>query len=186
MPVAEAQAAAEDRMRKSVEALRHDLSSIRTGRASPAILERVVVDYLGTPTPVRALATIAVPEPRLITIQPWDKQGLVAIERAIQKSDLGLMPNNDGTVIRLVIPQLTDDRRRELVNVVQRRVEEGRVSVRNCRRDALDSLRKEEKEKTISEDELRRGQDSLQKLTDRYIGHVEEVGHDKEREIMEP
>lgn len=186
MSVADAQATAEDRMRKSVEALRHDLSTIRTGRASPALLERVTVDYFGTPTPVQALATIGVPEPRMITIQPWDRQSLAAIERAIQKSDLGLTPNNDGAVIRLVIPQLTDDRRKELVKLAQRRVEEGRVAVRNGRRDSLESLRKEEKEKAISEDELHRGQDALQKLTDRYVAQVEQVGHEKEREIMEP
>ena len=186
MAIDEAQATAEGKMRKSVEALKHDLASIRTGRASPALLERVVVDYFGTATPVHALATISVPEPRLIQIQPWDRQTMTAIERAIQKSDLGLTPNNDGTVIRLVLPQLTDERRRDLVKHVQRRVEEARVAVRNGRREAVDELRKEEREKTISEDDLHRGQDLLQKLTDRYVVQVDEVGHDKEREIMEP
>lgn len=186
MSAAETQAAAEDHMRKSVEALRHDLANIRTGRASPALLERVMVDYYGSPTPIQALATISVPEPRLITIQPWDKQSMAPIERAIQKSDLGLTPNNDGQVIRLAIPQLTDDRRRDLVKSVQKRVEEARVSVRNIRRDAVDTLRKQEKDKEISADELHRGQEALQKLTDRYVGQVDEVGHEKEREIMEP
>lgn len=185
MAVDGAQAAAEERMRKSAEALRHDLAGIRTGRASPALLERVMVDYFGTPTPINALATIAVPEPRLLTIQPWDRQSLAAIERAIQKSDLGLTPNSDGTLIRLAIPQLTDERRKALVRLVQRRVEEARVAVRNCRRDALEGLRKEEREKAISADELRRGQDQLQKLTDRLIGQVDDIGREKEREIME-
>lgn len=185
MSVEGAQSAAEERMRKSAEALRHDLATIRTGRASPALLERVMVDYFGTPTPVSALATIAVPEPRLLTIQPWDRQSMAAIERAIQKSDLGLTPNNDGQVIRLVIPTLTDERRRELVRLVHHRVEEARVSVRNCRRDALEELRKEEREKAISADELKRRQDQLQKLTDRFIAQVEEIGKEKEREIME-
>lgn len=186
MAVEEVRSTAEDRMKKSVEALRHDLGGIRTGRASPAILERVQVDYFGTATPVHALATIAVPEPRLITIQPWDRQTLAAIERAIQRSDLGLTPSNDGTVIRLSIPQLTDERRKDLARLVQRRVEEARVAVRNSRRDALEALRKDEREKQISEDDLRRGQDVLQKLTDRYVAQADEVGRDKEREIMEP
>lgn len=181
----EAQASGEERMGKAIEALRHDLAAIRTGRASPALLERVLVDYYGSPTPVNALATISVPEPRLLMIQPWERQALPAIERAIQKSDLGLTPSNDGTVIRLVIPQPTDERRKELVRLVQRRVEEARVAVRNCRRDALETLRKEEREKKISEDELHRAQDQLQKLTDRYIAQAEEVGKGKEREIWE-
>jgi ribosome recycling factor len=142
MSVDDAQKAAQDKMQKSIEALKHELSTIRTGRATPSILDRVQVDYFGTPTPVNALATISAPEPRLITIQPWDRQALAAIEKAIQKSDLGLNPNNDGTVIRLVIPQLNDDRRKELVKVVQKRAEEARVAVRNLRRDAVDGLRK--------------------------------------------
>jgi len=173
-------------MQKSIEAFKHELSSIRTGRASPSILERVHVDYFGTPTPVNALATISAPEPRLITIQPWDRQALVAIEKAIQKSDLGLNPSNDGTVIRLVIPQLNDERRKELVKQVQKRTEEARVAVRNCRRDGVETLRKEEKEKTISEDDLKRGQDRLQKLTDQFIAQVDEIAKNKEREILEP
>ncbi len=186
MSVNDVQAATDDRMKKSVDALRHDLGSIRTGRASPTVLDRVLVDYFGTPTPVQSLATIGVPEPRMITIQPWDKQNLAAIERAIQKSDIGMTPNSDGTMIRLMLPQLTDDRRKELVKMVQRRVEEGRVAIRNCRRDGLDLLRKEEKDKAISEDDLHHGQDVLQKLTDRFIAQVDEVGRDKEREILEP
>ena len=186
MSIEEALTNAEDRMNKSVDSLRHELATIRTGRASPAILERLVVDYFGAPTPVQQLASISVPEPRLISIQPWDRQSIAAIERAIQKSDLGLTPNSDGTVIRLVIPQLTDDRRRDLVKHVQRRTEDGRVAVRNGRREAIDAMRKEEREKLISEDDLHRGQESLQKLTDRFVAQVDEVGREKEREIMEP
>jgi len=173
-------------MQKSIDAFKHELSSIRTGRASPTILDRIHDDYFGTQTPVNALATISAPEPRLITIQPWDRQALAAIEKAIQKSDLGLNPSNDGTVIRLVIPQLNDDRRKELVKQVQKRTEDARVAVRNCRRDAVETLRKEEKEKTISEDDLKRGQDRLQKLTDQFIAQVDEIAKTKEREILEP
>jgi ribosome recycling factor len=176
---------AQDRMRKTIEVLRHELATIRIGRATPALLDRVVVDYFGTPTPVNALATISAPEPRLITIQPWDRQTIGVIEKAIQKSDLGLNPTNDGTMIRLAIPQLNDERRRDLVKLVQRRLEETRVAIRNTRRDAIESLRKEEKEKLISEDEFKRGQDRLQKTTDQFIAQVEEVGKEKEREILE-
>ncbi|MSQ23420.1 MAG: ribosome recycling factor [Chloroflexi bacterium] len=186
MSIEEALSNAEDRMHKCVDSLKHDLSSIRTGRASPAILERLMVDYFGAPTPVQSLATISVPEPRLISIQPWDRQSIPAIERAIQKSDLGLTPNSDGTVIRLVIPQLTDDRRRDLVKHVQRRTEEARVAVRNCRRDGVEAMRKDEREKIVSEDDLRRGQESLQKLTDRVVAQVDDAARDKERELMEP
>jgi ribosome recycling factor len=173
-------------MKKSIEVLRHELASIRTGRASPSLLDRVMVDYFGAPTPVNSLATVSAPEPRLITIQPWDRQTIGPIEKAILKSDLGLNPTNDGTLIRLSIPQLNDERRRDLVRLMQRRLEETRVAIRNCRRDALEELRREEKEKEISEDELKRGQDRLQKLTDQFVGQVEEIGRAKEREIMEP
>jgi len=186
MSVDDAQRSAQEKMQKSIEAFKHELASIRTGRASPTILDRVMVDYFGSPTPVNALATISAPEPRLITIQPWDRQSLGAIEKAIQKSDLGLNPNNDGTVIRLSIPQLNDERRRELVKLVQKRAEEARVAVRNLRRDAVDHLRREEKEKTMSEDELKRGQERLQKLTDQFVAQVDEIGKVKEREILEP
>lgn len=172
-------------MRKSVEVLRHELATVRTGRASPAIVDRITVDYFGAATPINGLATISAPEPRLLTIQPWDRQSIGAIEKAIQRSDLGLNPTNDGTIIRLVIPQLNDERRRELVRLVQRRVEESRVAIRNCRRDALEDLRKEEREKALSEDELKRGQERLQKLTDQSIAQADEVGKSKEREIME-
>ncbi len=143
------------------------------------------MDYYGTQTPINALATISAPEPRLITIQPWDRQTIGPIEKAIQKSDLGLNPTNDGQLIRLAIPQLNDERRKDLVKLVQKRLEEARVAIRNTRRDAIDSLRKEEKEKLISEDEVKRGQERLQKITDQFIAQVDEVGKEKEREILE-
>jgi len=176
---------AQQKMHKSIEVLKHELATIRTGRATPALLDRVVVDYYGTATPVNALATIAAPEARLITIQPWDRQSLGAIEKAIQKSDLGLNPTNDGTIIRLAIPQLNEERRKDLVKQVLKRLEETRVAIRNERREGLESLRREEKEKTLSEDESKRGQERLQKLTDQMVAQVDEVGKAKEREILE-
>ena len=136
MPVEDIHKIAESKMKKSIEVLKHEMATIRTGRASPALLDRVSVDYFGSPTPVNALATVSAPEPRMLTIQPWDRQSLSAIEKAIQKSDLGLNPTNDGTMIRLVIPQLNDERRKELVRLVHHRLEESRVAIRNCRRDA--------------------------------------------------
>lgn len=175
----------EQRMHKVVEALRRDLATIRTGRASPSLLDRLTVDYFGTPTPLNQLASIAVPEPRMLTIQPWDKSTMPLIEKAIQKSDLGLTPTNDGRQIRLVIPQLTEERRRDLVKVVRRKVEEAKVAVRNVRRDAHEDAKKLEKEKKLSEDELKRAQDRLQKLTDRFIQETERVGAAKEAEVME-
>jgi ribosome recycling factor len=185
MAVDEVHGHAQERMGKTIEVLKHELATIRTGRATPALLDRVVVDYYGTPTPVNALATISAPEPRMITIQPWDRQTIGVIEKAIQKSDLGLNPSNDGTLIRLVVPQLNDERRRDLVKLVQKRLEEARVAIRNTRRDAIESLRKEEKDKTISEDDVRRGQERLQKTTDQYVAQVDELGKEKEREILE-
>ncbi len=185
MSVDEVHQHAQERMRKSIEVLRHELATIRTGRASPALLDRVVVDYYGSPTPINALATISAPEPRLITIQPWDRHTIGPIEKAIQKSDLGLNPTNDGQLIRLAIPQLNEERRRDLVKLVQKRLEETRVAIRNTRRDAIETLRKEEKEKLISEDEVKRGQERLQKTTDQFIAQVDEVGKEKEREILE-
>ena len=176
---------AERKMKRAVEALQHDLGGVRTGRASPALLERVQVDYYGAPTPLNAVATINVPEPRLLVIQPWDKKMLPVIEKAIQKSDLGVTPNSDGNVVRLAIPPLTEERRRDLVKVVHKRVEEARVAIRNCRRDAIDDLRKAERDKQVSEDQVKRAQDRLQKLTDGFIGQVDEVGRRKESEVME-
>src|SRR5215210_7746440 len=145
---------AERKMKRAVEALQHDLSAVRTGRASPALLEKIHVDYYGTPTPLNGVAQITVPEPRLLVIQPWDKKMLPAIEKAIQKSDLGLTPNSDGSVVRLSLPALNEERRRDLVKLVHKRVEEARVAVRNCRRDAVDDLRKAEKDKQVSEDQV--------------------------------
>lgn len=176
---------AEDRMRKAIEALEHDLRAIRTGRAAPALLDRITADYYGVPTPVNQLATISAPEARMLLIKPWDQTALRAIERAILESDLGLNPSNDGKVIRLILPQLTEERRRDLVKQVNRRLEEARVAVRNVRRDALSDLQEFQKEGEISEDELYRARDQMQELTDRYIAEIEEIGKAKEDEIME-
>jgi ribosome recycling factor len=173
------------RMQKSVDVLHDDLMSIRTGRASPALVEKLAVEYYGTLTPLNQMATIAVPEPRLLVIRPWDPSALPSIERAILKSDLGLTPMNDGKLIRLNIPRLTEERRRELVKVVAKRVEEARVSVRNLRRDALQDLKDFEKEKMISEDDMFRGKDEVQELTDKFIAKIDEIGKRKEEEIME-
>jgi ribosome recycling factor len=175
----------EHRMKRAIEFLERDFGHIRTGRASPGLLESVQVDYYGTPTPVNSLATITVPEPRLLVIQPWDRSTITAIERAIQKSDLGLNPSSDGTVIRLAIPQLNEDRRRDLVKQVHRRAEEARVAVRNIRRETHDDLKKQEREHAISEDELRRSTDRLQKLTDGFIAQIEDVARRKEQEVLE-
>lgn len=175
----------EGRMKKTVQALEADLRAVRTGRASPALLERVMVEYYGTPTPLNQLAVISAPEPQLLTIRPYDPSSLGEIERAILKSDLGLTPSNDGKIIRLVIPSLTEERRTELVRLVNRRVEEAKVSLRNIRREALDDLREFEKEKLISEDDFYRGRDELQELIDRYSEEVDKIGERKSREVME-
>jgi ribosome recycling factor len=183
--VSEALADAESRMKGAVRALEEDLGAIRTGRASPAIVERLPIDYYGTPTPLMQLASISAPEPRLLTIKPFDPGSLKNIERAIQASDLGLTPGNDGKIIRLVIPTLTEERRHDLVKVVRSRAEEARVAVRNVRRDIQHELREFEKEKVISEDELHRGESELQKLTDRIVEQVDEIGRRKETEVLE-
>jgi len=175
---------AKDRMTKAVEALRRELATIRTGRAHPGLVEHLRVDYYGVPTPLNQLATISVPDPRLLTIQPWDRQAMGAIEKAILKSDLSLTPTNDGAIIRLSIPQLTEERRRELAKVVHKKVEEGRVEIRNIRRDGHDELRRLQREKLISEDDQFRGQEKLQKLTDEYVQQVERVGEEKEAELL--
>ena len=175
---------AKNRMGKAVEALRKELTTIRTGRAHPGLIEHLRVDYYGAPTPLNQLATISVPEPRLLVIQPWDRQSLGAIEKAIHKADLGLNPINDGNIIRLAIPQLTEERRKELVKVVRKKVEEGRVAVRNVRRDCHDELRRLQREKEISEDAQYRGQDELQKVTDGFIQEIERVGEEKEAELL--
>lgn len=174
----------EHRMSKAVEALQRELQAIRTGRASPALVERLPVDYYGSTTPLQNIAAIHATDARTITIQPWDRKALGDIEKAIQKSDLGINPVNDGQVIRLNIPPLTEERRKDLVKVVHKKVDEAKVAVRNCRRDGHDRLREQEKNKEISADELKRGTDRLQKLTDRYIEEMDRVGHAKENEIL--
>jgi len=176
---------AEHRMQSAVAALDRELDTVRTGRARPALVETLKVDYYGAPTPLNQLATINAPEPRMITIQPWDKSQLGTIEKAIQKSDLGLNPTNDGNIIRLLIPALTEERRKELVKVVHKKTEDGRVAVRNVRRDCLEALRKLQHDKQISDDEERRAQDRLQKLTDKYVAEIDKHGHAKEQELLE-
>lgn len=176
---------AEHRMRSAIQVLHDDLAAIRTGRASPALVEKLPVEYYGTPTPLQQLASIGVPEPRTLMIKPFDATTLKAIEKAIQSSDLGLNPNNDGKVIHLNLPPLTEERRRDLVKRVNHRLEESRIAVRNIRRDSHNDMRDFEKEKLISEDDLERGEEDLQKLTDKYIEEITQHGKNKEAEIME-
>lgn len=174
-----------ERMQGALDSLEDDLSGIRTGRASPALVERLPVEYYGANTPLIQLASISVPEPRQLLVRPFDPATLKNIERAIMASDLGLTPNNDGKMIRLTLPQLTEERRRELVRVVHNRMEETRVRIRNVRRDLIKDLREFEKEGLISEDEQERGEKELQELTDKMTGKVDEIGERKEKEIME-
>ncbi len=176
---------AERRMQKAIEALKQDLAAIRTGRASLALIERITVDYYGAPTPINQVASVSVPEARLLVIQPWDKKMLTDIEKAIQKSDLGINPNNDGQVIRLNVPPMNEERRRDLVKSLHKKLDEHKVAVRNVRRDIQDKLRDREKKKEVSEDELKRSTEKLQKLTDRYIDEMDKVGKTKEQEILE-
>ena len=175
----------EEKMRKSVELLRRELANIRTGRATPALVEHIKVEYAGVPTPLNQLAGISVPGVRLLVIQPWERSSIPSIEKAILKSDLGLTPVNDGNVIRLNIPQLTEERRQELAKVVRKRVEEKKIVIRNLRREAMDELKRLEKNKDISQDEHKRTQVQLQKLTDSAIIDAEQIGQDKEAELME-
>ena len=175
----------ETRMKGAIQALEEDLGGIRTGRAHPALVEKLHVEYYGTPTPLIQLASISVPEPRALLIRPFDITTLKAIERSIQSSDLGLTPNNDGKAIRLNLPPLTEERRRDLVKVVHNRLEEARVATRNVRRDSIKDLREFEQEKMISEDEQKRGEEELQKITDRYIEQINAIGEHKEKEILE-
>ncbi len=175
----------DERMSKTLEVLQSDLMTIRTGRASPALVERLQVEYYGTMTPLNQLASISVPEARLLAIRPWDASALLAIEKAILKSDLGLTPQNDGKLIRLTIPRLTEERRRELVKVVQRRVEESKIALRNLRRDAIEDLREFEKEKLITEDEFHKGREQIQELTDKFVVEMDKLGKRKEDEILE-
>ncbi len=176
---------AESRMQKTTEALKREMSAIRSGRASTALVANVIVDYNGVPTPLNQLATITAPEARLLVIQPWDRQCISEIERGILKSGLGLNPATDGAIIRLPIPEPTEERRRELVKVVRRHAEEARVAARNVRRDALDKLRAMERNKEISQDDSRRLQERLQKLTDTAISQINAVATEKEAEVME-
>ena len=176
---------AEERMEKALGALDRDFAKLRTGRATTALVDGLKADYYGTPTPISQMASVAVPDSRTLTIQPWDKGGLGAIEKAILKSDLGLTPINDGKIIRISIPPLTEERRKELVKVARKYGEESKVAVRNVRRDVNDSLKKAEKNKEITEDELKKATDEVQKLTDRYVGDVDSKCASKEKEIME-
>lgn len=175
----------EEKMKKALDALRRELSTLRAGRATPALLNKITVDYYGTPTPISQVANISVPEPRMITIQAWEKPMIAQIEKAILKSDLGLTPNSDGVIIRLNIPQLTQQRRVDLVKVIHKQAEENRIAIRNLRRDANDIVKKLEKEKSISEDESKKAQEDMQKLTDKYIKEVDIIMNTKEKEILE-
>jgi len=181
----ETQASAETKMARAVEAMERDFQGVRTGRASTSLVERLTVDYYGTQTPLNQLAGISVPEAHQIVIQPWDRSVLGAIEKAIQKSDIGLVPNVDGTVVRLNIPPLTEERRKDLVKVVHKRMEEARVEIRNIRRDASHDLQREERDGTVGADESHRQIEALQKTTDRFIAEVDRLGGVKEQEVLE-
>lgn len=175
----------EEKMQSVLQATRRELASIRTGRANPSLLDRITIDYYGTPTPLTQMASVSVPEARLLVIQPWDKSAMKEIEKAILASDLGLTPNSDGTVLRIQIPQLTEERRKDLARVARNEAENKRVAVRNVRRDANEALKQLEKDGTISEDESRRAQTQVQELTDKYIAEVDELLAAKEKEILE-
>lgn len=177
--------AAEDRLKKSLDALKKEYGTLRAGRAAPSLLDKVMVDYYGTSTPVNQIANVTVPEPRMLMIKPYDKGSLKEIERAIQKSDLGLTPNSDGIAIRLAIPQPTQERRKEIVKVVNKKAEECKVAMRNIRRDANEAIKKLEKGKEITEDDRKEAQDKIQKLLDKYIKLVDSTKATKEKEVME-
>ncbi len=183
--VSEVTSTLETKAKKSVDALRVDLASLRAGRATPALLEKVMVEYYGTPTPVTQVASVTVPEPRMIVIQPWEKNIMKDIEKAIMKSDLGLNPNSDGVCIRLNLPQLTEERRKDLVKVVHKKAEEYRVVIRNLRRDANDALKKAEKAKEITEDDAKKATEKVQKITDKIMKDIDGVAANKEKEVME-
>lgn len=175
----------EERMKKTLNVLKSELAAIRAGRANPALLDRITVNYYGTPTPLNRLATITAPEPRVLVVQPWDVSQIGEIEKAIQKSDLGINPVSDGKVLRLVFPELTEERRKELVKLVHKKAEEARIAVRQIRRDANDLVKKMEKNGEISEDERKRREEEIQKLTDKYIKEIDKMVEAKEKEIME-
>ncbi len=176
---------ADDRMHKAVEALRDHLGGIRTGRASTGLIERVIVDYYGTETPLQQLAGIAAPEARLLVVTPWDKGSMKAIEKSLRASDLGLNPMSDGQVLRIAIPALTEERRRDLVKIAKRNIEEAHIAVRNIRRDAMHMLKELDDSGDVSEDQRRRGEEQVQKLTDRSIADADKIGREKEAEILE-
>lgn len=176
---------AEERMEKAIASLDRDFAKLRTGRASTSLVDAIKADYYGTPTPISQMASVAVPDSRTLTIQPWDKGGMAAIEKAILKSDLGLTPINDGKIIRISIPPLTEERRRDLVKIARKYGEEAKVAIRNVRRDANDNLKRSEKDKEITEDGLKRGEAEVQKLTDKYVSEVDNRCQAKEKEIME-
>lgn len=178
-------AEAADKMKKAIQAVASEFMTVRTGRASASILDRITVDYYGTKSPLKAVASIMVPESQLLVIQPWDKSAIPSIEKAILQSDLGLTPSNDGKIIRLPFPPLTEERRKEIVKIVKKYTESGRVAIRNVRREANDHLKNAEKDKDISEDELKRSQDKIQEYTDKYISEIDEMLKVKEKEIME-
>jgi ribosome recycling factor len=182
---AEVLSGAEHKMARAVEVMQRDFQAVRTGRASTSLVERILVDYYGTETPLNQLAGISVPEAHQIVIQPWDRSVLGAIEKAILKSEIGLQPNVDGTVVRLNIPPLTEDRRKEIVRGVHKRMEEARVEIRNLRREAADSLKKEERDGTVGTDEAHRQLEALQRTTDRFVGEVDRLGGVKEQEVLE-
>ncbi len=183
--VSEALQSIESKMKASVRVFREDLATIRTGHATPALVEHVKVEYAGVPTALNQLAGISAPEAGLLIIQPWDKSSISSIEKAILKAELGLNPSNDGNIIRISIPPLSEERRQELIKVVHKRVEERRITIRSLRHEALNELKKLEKDKKVSQDEQKRAQDQLQKLTDRFMSDVEQIGKDKEKELME-
>ncbi len=176
---------AEERMEKVIGAFQRELATLRAGRATPALLDRIEVDYYGTMTPLNQMAGVSAPESRLLVIQPWDKQSLGEVEKAILKSDLGLTPTNDGSVIRLAIPQLTEERRKELVKLVRKKAEECKVSIRNIRREANEEIKKLEKSSDITEDERHRAQDSIQEITDKRVDDIDDITSAKEKEMME-
>lgn len=185
MDTAEILKETDSKMAKAAEALKRELSTIRTGRASPALLEKIRVDYYGVPTPLTQVASITAPEARLLIIQPWERQMLSPVEKALLKSDLGLTPTNDGNVIRLSVPPLTEERRQELIKLVRKRVETGRVALRNIRGEGVEALRRLTRDKAISEDELHRGREELQKLTEAFIERANAIGEEKEQETLE-
>lgn len=175
----------EDKMDKAVEALKRDLNTLRTGRATPSLIENISVDYYGTPTPLKQIASISAPDARAILVQPWDRQSLREIEKSLMKSDMGFNPSNDGNIVTVPIPPLTTERRQDLVKVLKRKIEEGKVSVRNVRRGGQDALRRMEKDKLASQDQVRRAQDQLQKATDEHTKTMDQVAAAKEAEIMQ-